>query len=81
MRAGVPQAEARCMDHSYGSAYAEWQAELRAWARRPAARPASGDGDQAVTSNVAVSSAVELPPTQTSNVEGSRTQARSTAFQ
>jgi hypothetical protein len=36
---------------------------------------------QAVTSNVAVSSAVELPPTQTSNVEGSSTQSRSAAFQ
>jgi hypothetical protein len=39
------------------------------------------DPSQAVTSNVAVSSAVELPPTQTSNVEGSSTQSRSTAFQ
>ena len=50
-------------------------------------RPRSGSArrgrsqGQAVTSNVAVASAVELVPTQTSKVEGSRTQSRSAAFQ
>jgi hypothetical protein len=90
-------------DYSYGGAYADWQAELRASARprlsRKVVPPGRLDGGsrrrrdhfsakrrtvagvQAVTANVAVRSAVELPPTQTSNVEGSRTQSRSAAFQ
>lgn len=75
-------------DHSYGGAYADWQAELREAAARASAdrrrrrwSRRSRAARQAVTSNVAVSSAAELPPTHTSNVEGSSTQSRSTAFQ